>query len=229
MSVAVIVAAAGRGLRMKGSINKQYLPLSGRPVVAHTLAACLESACFSQIIAVVTPGEEDLFRREVLLPWFSQLNIAVVTGGKERQDSVANGLRALSAGTEYVCIHDGARPLVTPQLLRDCLNIASEHGAAIAAVPVKDTVKLVNEGVVLQTPPRAQLWTVHTPQVFRRDWLEEAYARAGKEGFCGTDDAALLERYGYTVHVVRSDYQNIKITTPEDLILAELLLGQGDR
>ena len=225
MTVSVIVAAAGQGRRMQEKINKQYLLLKQMPLLARSLQACIDAACFSQIIVVVTPGEEEIFRRDVLSPWFSRHAITVVAGGEKRQDSVRNGLAALDGSADIVCTHDGARPLTEAQLFKDCLQKVKESGSAVAAVPVKDTIKKVAAGgKVLSTPPREQLWAVQTPQFFRRDWLEEAHARAFREGLQTTDDAALLEYFGYPVFVVRASYANIKVTTPEDLIVAEALL-----
>ncbi len=224
MRAAVIIPAAGRGLRMGKNINKQYLPLSGKPLLAHTLCACIDSQFFSAIVVVVTPGEEELFRRDVLLPWLPQDKITIVTGGKERQDSVYNGLRALSAETDLVCIHDGARPLVRTSLFGSCLCMAEQHGAAITAVPVKDTIKIVADNQVMSTPPRETLWAVQTPQAFRFNLLLSVYRRALSENYYATDDAALLEHYRYTVRVVPGDYENIKVTTAEDLVVAETLL-----
>lgn len=225
MSVAVIIAAAGQGRRMKSAVNKQYLHLHGRPIIAHTLSACIAAACFTQIIVVVAPSEEEIFRREVVFPWFPTYKFFLVSGGKERQDSVQNGLAVLADNIEYVCIHDGARPLAEAALFRHCLAAAQAEGGAIAAVPVKDTIKIADpHGQVLETPPRHKLWAVQTPQIFRRDWLELAYQRAYQEGIQATDDAALLEAAGYPVHIVTADYENIKITTPEDLLLAEAIV-----
>ncbi|MBT9168576.1 MAG: 2-C-methyl-D-erythritol 4-phosphate cytidylyltransferase [Syntrophomonadaceae bacterium] len=224
MRVAAIIPAAGRGLRIGKNINKQYLPLCGKPMLAHTLAACIDSQFFSAIIVAVTPGEEDLFHRDVLLPWLPQDKITMVSGGKERQDSVYNGLQVLSADTDLVCIHDGARPLVSSSLFRSCLDKAEQHGSAITAVPVKDTIKIVAADQVISTPPRETLWAVQTPQVFRFDLLIDLHLRALSENFYATDDAALLEHYGYAVWVVHGDYENIKVTTPEDLVVAETLI-----
>lgn len=227
MKATVIVAAAGRGQRMKEQVNKQYLPLAGKPVLYYSLAACLASGCFEQVVVVVTPGEEELLRRDVLLPYFPDANIYVVTGGKERQDSVWAGLLAVSAGSDFVCVHDGARPLATPELFNLSLETATRLGTAVAAVPVKDTIKRVDEfRKVVETPPRKNLWAVQTPQTFRRDWFEDAYKRARHDDFYATDDAALLEHYGYSVHIFQSEYSNLKVTTPEDLVLAESLLGR---
>lgn len=227
MKAAVIVVAAGRGQRMKAKLNKQYLPLAGKPVLYYSLAACLASGCFKQIVAVVTPGEEEIFRRDVLLPYFPDKRICVVGGGNERQDSVWQGLSAVPDEMDFICVHDGARPLASVELFARTLEKGIELGTAVAAVPVKDTIKRVDKFYkVVETPPRESLWAVQTPQVFRRDWLVSAYRRAMHEGFYATDDAALLEHYGYPVHIVSSDYSNLKVTTPDDLILAEVLLGR---
>ncbi|NLN07287.1 MAG: 2-C-methyl-D-erythritol 4-phosphate cytidylyltransferase [Firmicutes bacterium] len=227
MTNAVIIPAAGRGSRTQAKINKVYLRLAGRPVIAHTIEACFAAAVFDQIIVVVAPGEEEIFRRDVLLPWFPEEKITIVTGGRERQDSVANGLSRLHREIDYVCIHDGARPLVAPSLLQRCLAEARKSGAAVAAVPVKDTIKTVDtSGTVVATPDRSRLWAVQTPQAFRRDWLEEAYRHGQKQKLQVTDDATLLELCGYPVTVVLADYSNLKITTADDLALAEALLGR---
>ncbi|HHX74590.1 MAG TPA: 2-C-methyl-D-erythritol 4-phosphate cytidylyltransferase [Firmicutes bacterium] len=227
MSNAVIIPAAGQGSRMQAKINKQFLRLAGRPVVAHTVKDCLDAAIFDQIIVVIAPGEEEIFRRDVLLPWFPEERITIATGGRERQDSVGNGLEFLDKEIEYVCIHDGARPLAGPLLLQKCLVQARASGAAVAAVPVKDTIKTIDgTGKVVDTPDRSHLWAVQTPQAFRRDWLEEAYRYGQKNNLQATDDATLLELCGYPVTVVPSDYSNLKITTAEDLALAEALLGR---
>lgn len=228
MSASVIIAAAGQGRRMQANINKQFLQLNGRPLVSYALEACLKADCFSQIIVSVAPGEEDLFRRDVLLPYFPRENITVVQGGKERQDSVRNGLAAVAGDIEYVCVHDGARPFAAAELFQRCLQAAKEKGAVVAAVPVKDTVKEAGpEREVQRTLPREKLWAVQTPQVFRREWLESAHLRAFQERFCATDDAALLEHYGFPVFIEPSTHLNFKITTPEDLLLAEALLKGG--
>jgi len=224
MSAAFIVVAAGRGLRMGKQVNKLYLDLEGKPLLYHSLCAGLAPGRFEQVVIVISPGEEELFRREILLPYFPELNPVLVAGGSERQDSVFNGLQVVDPLCQLVCIHDGARPLAPPQLFNRVLQAAARKGAALAAVPVKDTVKRINEDmVVVETPARSSLWLAQTPQAFRRDWLLDAYQRAAAENFYATDDASLLERYGYAVQIVQGDYRNLKITTPEDLLLARVL------
>jgi 2-C-methyl-D-erythritol 4-phosphate cytidylyltransferase len=230
MNAALIVVAAGRSFRMGKQVNKLYLDLNGKPLLYHTLSACLAAGCFGQFIIVVSPGEEELFRREILLPCFQGFNPVIAAGGSERQDSVFNGLRVVDPLCRIVCVHDGARPLVSPLLFERVLQDAARKGAALAAVPVKDTVKRVDaDGVVLETPARNSLWLAQTPQAFRRDWLLDACQRAAAEKWYATDDAALLERYGYAVQVVEGDYRNLKITTPEDLVLAGALLKEAEK
>jgi len=224
MESSVIIAAAGRAVRMGERFNKQYLSLVGRPVLWYSLVAAHAAGCFNQFIIVVAPGEEALLRREVLLPYFSALQPVIVTGGGERQESVYNGLQAVDPSCSVVCVHDGARPLARHELFSRCVRQAAQTGAAVVAVPVKDTVKRVGQdGIVLDTPPRGELWAVQTPQAFRTDQILSAHRQARVGGIQATDDAALLEHYGYQVGIVEGDYSNIKITTPEDLLLAEAL------
>jgi 2-C-methyl-D-erythritol 4-phosphate cytidylyltransferase len=230
MDSSLIIAAAGRAARMGSAKNKQFLPLSGRPVLCHTLAAALAAGCFKQLIIVVAPGEEELLCREVLMPYFPALRPEIVTGGQARQESVYNGLLAVDTSCPVTCIHDGSRPLAEPALFSRCVEAAAETGAAVAAVPVKDTVKRVGpDGLILATPPRSELWAVQTPQAFRTGWLLASHRQAQKDGIRATDDSALLEHYGYPVRTVEADYSNIKITTPDDLVLAEALLGRNSK
>jgi 2-C-methyl-D-erythritol 4-phosphate cytidylyltransferase len=148
-----------------------------------------------------------------------------VAGGRERQDSMRAGLAALPAGIELVAVHDAARPLVTPGAVRRVIAAARESGAAILAVPVRDTIKRVRDGRILETPVRAECWAAQTPQVFRVEILREALAKADAEGRLGTDEAELVEALGVAVHVVRGEPENLKVTGPEDLLLAERILA----
>jgi 2-C-methyl-D-erythritol 4-phosphate cytidylyltransferase len=150
---------------------------------------------------------------------------ALIAGGQTRQASVQNGIRALSADVDFVIVHDGVRPFVTDEIIFDCLTAADEYGAAVAAVPVKDTIKVANEDAfVLETPEREQLWSVQTPQVFRKSLLEEAHQIAQQRQLTATDDAALVEQLGFPVKLVHGSYANLKITTQVDLQIAEVLL-----
>ncbi len=224
MQVAGIIAAAGRGKRMGGSRNKQYLLLAGKPVLAHTLEQ-FSSYPFNQIILVVAPGEENYCENEVLGPLGFKEKVEVVPGGQERQDSVYNALNCVVPKTDIVVIHDGARPFISLQILEESVSVALCYGAAVTAVPVKDTIKVADDkAFVVDTPSRNLLWAAQTPQTFRYNIIWEAYQKAFESGFKGTDDASLVEKLGLAVKINIGSYDNFKITTPEDLHLAELLL-----
>lgn len=211
---------------MGGEVNKQLLQLAGRPVVGHALLALL-SVPVEGIILVTTPGEERNFAR-VTSTLGQGNNIKIVPGGNSRQDSVRQGLQALPAGVGLVVVHDGARPLIKPGLIKTAIEEARRWGASTLAVPVKDTVKMAGpDRLVQQTLPRELLWQVQTPQVFDLHLLLEAHRAAQRDHFAGTDDASLVERLGHPVKLVPGDYANIKITTPDDLLLAEKILGSG--
>ncbi|NPV26966.1 MAG: 2-C-methyl-D-erythritol 4-phosphate cytidylyltransferase [Firmicutes bacterium] len=223
-SITAIIAAAGQGKRMGVGRNKQYLSLIGQPILARTLAVFQSSPLIDDLVVVVARGEVDYCVREIVQKYRFFKVSRVIAGGKERQDSVFEGLRHLQDDCSLVVVHDGARPLLTPVILSRVIQQAELDGAAVAAVPVKDTIKVVDEdGLVVTTPGRKQLWAIQTPQVFRRDILQSAYEQAYRDGFWGTDDASLVERLGLPVRVVMSSYDNLKITTPDDLILAETI------
>ncbi|WP_317956986.1 2-C-methyl-D-erythritol 4-phosphate cytidylyltransferase [Paenibacillus chitinolyticus] len=223
--VGVIVVAAGRGSRMRTVESKQYLELAGKPILVHTLELFEKMARIDSVVLVT--GEADVPRCESYASRYGLHKVSrVIAGGAERQDSVRSGLEALGADTQWVLVHDGVRPLVTEEQVGACLDKAIDTGAAVLAVPVKDTIKVVSEdGKIMSTPDRKSLWAIQTPQAFRFSLLKEAHEEAVRDGFLGTDDAMLVERAGHTVHVVEGDYANIKITTPEDLPWAEWLLG----
>ena len=221
-----LVPAAGMGKRMGAGCNKQYLLLNEEPILAHTLRV-FEQAPFIDGIFVVSPEQEIPYcRTEVVERYgFSKVR-AIVAGGAERQHSVFNGIRAIEGAEDddLVLIHDGVRPFVPAGVLKSAAEAAEKFGAAVVAVPVKDTVKVARNGIVAQTPPREELWLAQTPQAFRFGLISAAHRAAEAEGFLGTDDASLVERQGWPLHVVMGDYRNIKITTPEDMILAQAFL-----
>jgi 2-C-methyl-D-erythritol 4-phosphate cytidylyltransferase len=224
----VVVVAAGRGTRMGTAESKQYLLLRDKPIVVHTLELFNAMDEVTEIALVV--GNGDVERCEALVRQYGLGGKvrAVLAGGTERQHSVRIGLHSLQS--EWVMVHDGVRPLVMQQEVRACMYAALNTGAAVLAVPVKDTIKQVNEaGVIVATPDRRSLWAIQTPQAFRRSLLLEAHERAAAEGFVGTDDAMAVERLGVPVTVAEGDYTNIKITTPEDLPWAEFLLASRER
>ena len=223
--VSVIFPAAGAGRRMKADRNKVLLELSGVPILLRTLRRFSAVPAVAELIVVVAKDEiafvEGMLEKaQGLKPW------RVVQGGAERQYSIANGMAHLAADADIVLVHDAARPLVSLAAIEAVIFAAREKGAAIAAVRAKNTIKVVGEdGRVEATPARASLWEVQTPQGFRREILQRAYEKAAQDGFLGTDDASLVERIGEAVFVVESDYGNLKITTPEDLWMAEALLA----
>jgi 2-C-methyl-D-erythritol 4-phosphate cytidylyltransferase len=219
-NVSTIIVAAGESRRMNG-IDKVLAPLGGRPVISHVLSAFNSCGLIGHIVLVV--NEKSLEQCQKLTAGLSK-PVEICVGGKRRQDSVAAGLKKLK-DCDWVIIHDGARPLVTQELIEAGLKAAKETGAAVAAVPVTDTIKIAGDDrIVHQTPPRQNLWAVQTPQVFLPGIITEAYQKAKGEA---TDDAALVEQAGYKVKLYMGSYDNIKITTPQDLLIAEALLKRG--
>ncbi len=216
--VGAIIAAAGSSHRMDGA-DKVFALLGGEPVLARVADVFQRCNSIGQIVVVLSEQNLERGKQLVIEQGWSKI-IDVCVGGRRRQDSVAAGLRRLS-NCDWVVIHDGSRPLVTVDLINRGLEAAKETSAAVAAVPVTDTIKLVGDDrIVHQTPPRQNLWAVQTPQVFRTDIITEAYSRANGEV---TDDASLVEQLDYRVKIYMGSYDNIKITTPDDLILAEVL------
>jgi len=223
-----LIPAAGVGKRMGASINKQYLQLNGLPIVARTISVFEHSPLIDAIYLVI-PAEEIPYCRENVVEacGFSKV-AAIIPGGRERQNSVMNGLRAMRgyvSDDDVVLIHDGIRPLVTEDMLRESIESARRHDGALVAVPTKDTIKTVANAVVTGTPDRETLWQAQTPQSFRFSVIYAAHQAAEADRFTGTDDSSLVERNGGRVYIVRGDYRNIKITTPEDLVLAGAFLA----
>lgn len=221
--VSVIFPAAGQGKRMQAGLNKVFLEIMGQPILLRTLRRFSEVQDVSELVVVTGSDDVASVRRHLaMIPGLKP--VKVVAGGSERQYSVWNGLKQASPEAEIVLVHDAARPLVPKETIEAVIAAARQYGAAVAAVPAKNTVKIVNDGVVQSTPDRSTVWSVQTPQGFKKDLLVTANEKAEQEGFLGTDDASIVEHYGTTVHVVMDSYRNIKITTPEDLIIAESLL-----
>lgn len=216
-AVGAVIAAAGSSSRMGGR-DKLAEPLDGIPVILRTLAAVESVPEIREIVVVTREDRVEEYRR--LLGQCSRLR-AVVPGGSTRQESVRNGVRALSPDCTLAAIHDGARPLVTPEVFARCIEAARSCGAATAAVPVKDTIKLADEaGRVLDTPDRSRLWAVQTPQIFDRERYLRAAEEAERRGLSCTDDCQLFEAMGWEVQLVMGDYRNLKLTTPEDFLAA---------
>lgn len=206
--------------------SKVLRPILGRPMLAHTLLPFQSSPRISSVVLVVGRDEIDQVERLVAEGGFTKV-VAVVPGGDTRQESVRLGLEAVPTAAPLVAIHDGARPLVTEDIIHRTLDAAAEHGAAVAAVRAVDTVKLADESDFVQcTPPRERAWVIQTPQTFRTDLIREAHRRAAEEGFVGTDDASLVERLGYPVKLVEGSRENFKVTYPEDFTAAERVLQE---
>lgn len=224
--VSAVFPAAGVGKRMGAGRNKVLLDLARRPILLHTLLKF--SACPSVGELIVIVRRDEIPYIESLLQTAQGLKpYRLAEGGSERQYSIQNGLAYVSAQADIILVHDAARPLVSRETIEAVIERAQYMGAAIAAVPAKNTIKVRGEdGTVQETLERGKLWEVQTPQGFRRDILLRAYAKAAEDGFLGTDDASLVERLGQKVAIVQGDYRNVKITTPEDLVMAEALLGQ---
>ncbi len=223
-----VIVAAGSGKRMGTKISKQFLPLGGKEILTHTVER-FEAAEQIRDIVLVTGAEalQDVMSMAREYAW--KKVVSIVVGGKERQDSVYNGLQTVSADTDVVLIHDGVRPFVTEEILNRSIETALEMGGCVAGVPAKDTIKVCNaEQTAIATPDRSTLWQVQTPQTFRKDLILQCYEKAKANDFTGTDDASLVEYCGYPVKVIMGDYRNIKITTQEDLLIGEAFL-QAER
>lgn len=225
MNCSAIVLAAGSGKRMGTAVKKQYLEIKGMPVLAYSLRRFEKQPFIHEIILVTSPEEIDYCRTEIVEKYGIQKVTAVVAGGKERCDSVYEGLKAC-AEAEYVFIHDGARPFVSDEVLKRLYEEVQAWEACIAAVPAKDTIKVADDRqTILDTPDRSRLWQAQTPQVFSLPLIRECYRRALEEHAAGlTDDASCVEYCGKgPVRLTEGSYDNLKITTPEDLPLAEIL------
>jgi 2-C-methyl-D-erythritol 4-phosphate cytidylyltransferase len=226
MRTVAIIPAAGSGNRMNRDVSKQYLALAGKPILVYTLEVFEAFPLVDALLVVVPSQDMELVRTDILAPWNLKKVAGIIPGGKERQDSVRAGIEALDADTEIVVIHDAVRPFISAGLIESCIRAAAEEGASTVGVPLKDTVKEVAaDGRVMRTCDRSLLWLTQTPQAFRRDIIENAHRAAVRDNFRGTDDASLVERLGISVRMIRGDYGNIKITTPEDLLVAEAMLS----
>lgn len=218
----VIIAAAGEGTRLKAQVPKAFVLVNGRALLTYSLDVFEASPLVDSVILVVPPAEIVAGEKIIGEAGFKKIK-QVIAGGKTRTESVANGLNALDADTQYVAIHDGARPLVSLRIVEEALRVCYDGNAVIVAVPVKPTIKRVNaiDSTVVETIDRRDLWEVQTPQVFAKDLIVRAHAAASADA---TDDAVLVERLGERVKVVMGDYENFKVTTPEDLVIVESLL-----
>jgi 2-C-methyl-D-erythritol 4-phosphate cytidylyltransferase/2-C-methyl-D-erythritol 2,4-cyclodiphosphate synthase len=226
MKVCAIIVAGGLGKRMGAKSPKQFLLLGRVPVIIHTIRAFEKASSIDRILLVLPESEMEP-SKELIAGYGPKKVIRLTAGGRERQDSVRNGLMAVEPDIDMILVHDGVRPFVSEELIDTAVSEAAKHGAVSVGVPVKDTIKSTGADFrVKDTLDRKNLWITQTPQVFKRDILEEAYKRAYADAYFGTDDASLVERLGIPVVMVPGSYQNMKITTPEDLLYGEYILNQ---
>lgn len=222
-----VIVAAGKGTRMKADINKQYIRIGGKPIVYHTIESFLQSKHIDEVVAVIVKEEEELFN-EIVRPLFKdESKLKIAYGGAMRKDSVQNGIRELSKGCDTVLIHDGVRPFFSDEDIKAVIDKTADYDGAISGVPVKDTIKRINDqGVIEETVDRKMLFAAATPQAFKKDKLISAYKAYEKSDAAGeaTDDAYIMELTGARVVTVPCSYNNIKITTPEDIVFAESIL-----
>ena len=220
----VVIVSAGRGSRMKADINKQFLKLQNKEVIAHTIDKFYNNENIGEIIVVVIEDEAEFFKINIIEK-YGYKNIKIAFGGSERQDSVYNGLKMVDENCKIVLIHDGARPFVNNETIDSAIESAKENKCVIVGVPVKDTIKVIDENNnVCDTPDRSTLWSIQTPQVFDYSLIMKAHEKAREDNYYGTDDSMLMEYFGQKVKVVEGSYNNIKITTPEDLKIGEEIL-----
>ena len=209
---------------MRSSVKKPYLNLGDKPILAHTIGALDRNPVIDTISVIVDAADVGVCQSTVIAPNSFQKVKDLVVGGQTRQASVFNGLQSLPTDVNCIIVHDGVRPFVTDEIIFACVEAADNWGAAVAAVPVKDTIKVANaDGFIEGTPDRDKLWTVQTPQAFRASALLDAHANARRKGITATDDAMLVEKLGFKVKIVSGSDSNLKITTQEDLIIAEAL------
>jgi len=225
MNLSVIIPAAGQGKRMKTETNKQFLMLEDKEILAHTINKFEQEAAVNEIIVVCRAEEVDYCKNNIVNDSLDK-NFKVVVGGKTRQESVYNGLQEVDSTSESVLVHDGARPFVKTQLIKKVITKLGKYDAVAVGVPVKDTIKVVNsDSMIINTPDRSKLVAIQTPQVFRKNLILDAYQRAHDDRFIGTDSSSLVERIDGKVKFVKGSYENIKITTPEDLEFGKRILA----
>ena len=221
--ISAIVLAGGRGKRMNYHKSKQFIEIKGKPVLVYTLEKFIYNKSIDEVILVLPEDEVDYCKKEVLQKYSWKVD-RIVIGGKERQDSVFNALEAMEKAN-IVLIHDGARPFISEKIIEEGIKYANIYGAAAPGVTPKDTIKIKNEdNISVDTPDRNTLVAVQTPQCFKYDEIYQCHRKIKEENAIVTDDTSVVERYGHKVYLYEGDYTNIKITTPEDLILAERLI-----
>ncbi|MFQ5841487.1 MAG: 2-C-methyl-D-erythritol 4-phosphate cytidylyltransferase [Thermodesulfobacteriota bacterium] len=228
MKTDALIAAAGKGQRLRGRVKKQFIPLEGMPLLFYTLKTFEEFEGIESIYLVLDEADLEYCAGEIVQKYGLKKVSQLVPGGERRQDSVWNGLKAMEGRCDIVIVHDGARPFVSPEILKRLMAAMKDAQAVVTAIPALDTIKRVDgTGIVVDTLQRNTLFHIQTPQGFRYDLIQEAYKRALKEGIQGTDDAYFVERMGMPVKVIEGSSLNMKITTPEDIALAHYILQKG--
>ncbi|GMQ60136.1 2-C-methyl-D-erythritol 4-phosphate cytidylyltransferase [Vallitalea sediminicola] len=219
----VIIPAAGKGKRMNDNRCKQYIELEGKPILAYTIDVFEKCDEIQNIILVVGKGEVDYCRKKIVEKYNYGKIISIVEGGKERQDSVYEGIKKVPESSHMVLIHDGARPLIGTDQIKGTIDNGIKYGACVLGVKVKDTIKVVDDNNnIVDTPSRNKLWAIQTPQTFKKELITLAYEKAQNDNYVATDDSMLVEKYlDIKVKIVEGLYSNIKITTIEDLTIAK--------
>lgn len=222
----VIIAAAGKGTRMDMDVNKQYIDIGGMPMLARTIQVFETCKAIHEIVLVIN-SSDIVYCKENIVERFGFKKVkTLVAGGSDRQSSVFKGLKEVNENASIVLIHDGARPFIKEDSIIESISEAHRLGASCVAVPVKDTIKSSDsEGYIKETLDRSVIWSIQTPQTFRYELILEAHSKAEEENFLGTDDAVLVERLGHKIKLVYGNYYNIKITTKEDVVLAEAIIA----
>lgn len=223
--ISAVILAGGKGKRMGASMSKQFIELKGKPIIYYTIKKFQENKSIDNIIVVLPPDEISYFKEEILIKYSLKID-KIVVGGTERQDSVYNALKSISdTKTDIVLIHDGARPFISDRIINDGIRYAIEYGAAAPGVIPKDTIKVKNKSnFSISTPNRENLVAIQTPQVFKYKEILECHEKVKANKEIVTDDTMVAEKYGYKVYLYDGEYTNIKVTTPEDLILGEKLI-----
>jgi len=228
MKADALIAAAGKGQRMRGGVKKQFIPLMGIPLLLYTLRAFEEFEGVEHIYLILDEGDFEYCKGEIIQKYGIKKVVKLVPGGQLRQDSVWNGLEAMEGHCDIVIVHDGVRPFVSSGILKRLMAAMRDYQAVVTAIPTHDTIKRVDAaGNVVDTLQRDALFHIQTPQGFRYDVIKEAYERASREGAEGTDDAYFVERMGIRVKVIEGSPLNLKITTPDDIALANWILQEG--
>ena len=225
--ISVIIPAAGSGKRMNTKTRKQYLEINNKPILLFTLESFQNHSEIDEIILVCPKSDINFIKENILEKSnFSKIT-SIVAGGDQRQDSVTNGLQSVSEQADIILVHDGVRPFISNEHISKIIETLKNEDAAVIAVPVKDTIKEVENGKVVQTPDRSKLWSIQTPQGMKADIFRTCYEKLKSAPFLGTDEAMIAEKFNYSVNIVEGSYTNIKITTPEDLQIATLFLGRN--